>query len=87
MMPPPIDGLYADHSYKLVVTTAVSFVLATIGIVGRYVARVICRKTLELNDYMIFLGYVSRRQSACMVTQLTFHSDYEAWPDNSFEFA
>lgn len=58
-MPPPVDGLYADHSYKLVITTVVSFVLATFGVAGRFAARAICRKRLEFNDYLIFLGYVS----------------------------
>ena len=57
-MDPPVDGLYADHSYKLAVTTAVSLVLATIGILGRFLARIICRKRLESNDYFILAGYV-----------------------------
>ena len=58
-MPMP-DDLYADKSYKLVVTTVVSLVLATIGLVGRFAARTICKKRLELNDYFIILAYVRR---------------------------
>ena len=52
------DDLYADHGYKLIVTTVVSFILATAGIVGRFAARLICQKRLEANDYLITAGYV-----------------------------
>ena len=40
------DDLYKDKSYKLVITTVVSFVIATFGLIGRFVARFICRKRL-----------------------------------------
>ena len=53
-------NLYEDKSYKLIVTTVVSFVLATFGIIGRFIARAICRKRLELNDYFILLGYLMK---------------------------
>ena len=62
--PMPVD-LYANKSYKLIITTVVSFVLATIGIVGRFAARWICRKRLELNDYLIALGYVGGTWKHC----------------------
>lgn len=57
-LPPQSGGLYADISYKLVISTVFSFVFATLGIAGRFVARWICKKNLELNDYFILLGYV-----------------------------
>ncbi|KAL9082821.1 MAG: hypothetical protein Q9159_006152 [Coniocarpon cinnabarinum] len=64
-MPMP-DDLYKDKSYKLVITTVVSFVLATTGIVGRFAARLIVRKRLELNDYLILLGFIMKLGLMCL---------------------
>ncbi|KAI9653117.1 MAG: hypothetical protein M1831_006201 [Alyxoria varia] len=54
---PMPDDLYADKSYKLIITAVVAFALATLGLAGRFAARTICKKRLELNDYFIILAY------------------------------
>ena len=58
LLPTPQDP-YQDNSYKVVVSTAVGFALATTGVALRLVSRWLCRKQLELNDWLIICAYVS----------------------------
>ena len=59
MSPEMLASLPHDNKgYKAAVATAIAFALATFGIIGRFVARFLCRKRLELNDYFIILAYV-----------------------------
>lgn len=49
---------YEDRGYKVILATAFGFAIATTAVVLRLSSRWLCRKTLELNDYLLFLAYV-----------------------------
>lgn len=49
-----------DKSYKVIASTAVAFAIATLSIILRFAARWLCRKRLELNDYLILLAYIPK---------------------------
>ncbi|KAI9717115.1 MAG: hypothetical protein M1828_007448 [Chrysothrix sp. TS-e1954] len=49
-----------DESYKVIISTAVGFALATLAICGRLVSRFLTRKRLEWNDYLILLAYIPK---------------------------
>ena len=50
---------FEENSRKIIVAVAVGFALATIGIVLRLFSRWLCKKRLELNDYLILAAYVN----------------------------
>lgn len=58
MLPNPANP-YENDSYKVVVSTAVGFGIATAGLVLRLISRRLCRKRLEMNDWLIICAYVS----------------------------
>lgn len=55
-LPPP--GAGEDTTWKIIVSTAFSFAIATIGLILRLASRWLCRKRLELNDYLIIIAYI-----------------------------
>lgn len=55
-LPPPGAGEYTG--WKIVVSTAFSFAIATTGLVLRLASRWLCRKRLEVNDYLIIIAYI-----------------------------
>lgn len=50
----------ADISYKIILSTAWGFAIATTGIILRLVSRWLCRKRLETNDYLILAAYIPK---------------------------
>ncbi|KAI9653573.1 MAG: hypothetical protein M1831_005955 [Alyxoria varia] len=56
--PEQMAALRAEsQTWKIVVAIVIGFILATLGIALRLVSRWICKKNLELNDYLILVAY------------------------------
>lgn len=58
MLPLP-ENPYENKSWKVIVSTAVGFALATTGLFLRLLSRWLCHKRLEANDWLIIAAYVS----------------------------
>lgn len=61
---------YENRSYKIVISTAVGFSLATSALILRLFCRWLCHKRLELNDFFIIAAYVCVRENTRTVATL-----------------